>query len=48
MTVELFRDFWWLMFPLFGMVMAVCGMARDNAEADAILRNARDKLERKP
>jgi hypothetical protein len=48
MIVELFRDFWWLMFPLFGMVMAVWGMARDNAEQDAIVRNARDKLERKP
>jgi hypothetical protein len=48
MAVELFRDFWWLMFPLFGTVMAVWGMARDNAEHDAIVRNARDRLERKP
>jgi hypothetical protein len=47
MTVELFRDFWWLMFPLFGMVMAVWGMARDSAEQDLILRQAREKLERK-
>jgi hypothetical protein len=23
---EFFRDFWWLMFPLFGMLMAVMGM----------------------
>lgn len=22
---ELFRDFWWLMFPIFGMVMALTG-----------------------
>ena len=22
---ELFRDFWWLMFPIFGMVMAMSG-----------------------
>ena len=47
MTVELFRDFWWLMFPVFGMVMAILGMARDNAREDAILRQARDRLERK-
>ena len=47
MTVELFRDFWWLMFPAFGMVMAVWGMARDGAEREEILRQAREKLERK-
>jgi hypothetical protein len=47
MTVELFRDFWWLMFPVFGMVMAVWGMARDSAQHDAILRQARERLERK-
>jgi hypothetical protein len=28
MTEELFRDFWWLMFPLFGMVMCVIGATR--------------------
>jgi hypothetical protein len=47
MTVELFRDFWWLMFPMFGMVMAVWGMARDGAEREAVLRHARERLERK-
>lgn len=47
MTVELFRDFWWLMFPVFGMVMAVLGLARDNAYQDHVLRQAREKLERK-
>lgn len=47
MTVELFRDFWWLMFPVFGMVMAAWGMARDSAAQDAIIRDAREKLERK-
>ena len=46
MTEELFRDFWWLMFPIFGMVMAVLGMARDNAREDAVLRDARAKLGR--
>ena len=24
--LEFFRDFWWLMFPVFGMVLAVWGM----------------------
>jgi hypothetical protein len=47
MAVELFRDFWWLMFPVFGMVMAAWGMARDGAEQSRILRDAREKLERK-
>lgn len=26
MAVELFRDFWWLMFPIFGMGMGLWGM----------------------
>ncbi len=47
MTEELFRDFWWLMFPVFGMVMAILGMARDNAHEDRVLREARQRLERK-
>ena len=47
MAVELFRDFWWLMFPVFGMVMAVLGMARNDAYRDAVLRQARENLERK-
>jgi hypothetical protein len=46
MTVELFRDFWWLMFPVFGMVMAVWGMARDGAYQQHVIREAREKLER--
>lgn len=44
--MELFRDFWWLMFPFFGMVMAVLGMAQDNAQRDQVIGRARDKLER--
>lgn len=47
MTEELFRDFWWLMFPVFGMVMAILGLARDNANEDRVLREARQRLERK-
>ncbi|MBN8607870.1 MAG: hypothetical protein J0L81_13220 [Caulobacterales bacterium] len=46
--VELFRDFWWLMFPMFGMLMAVIHALKDNARQDAILRDARTQLERKP
>lgn len=45
--MELFRDFWWLMFPLFGMVMAILGVMRDNAFQDEVLGQARQKLERK-
>lgn len=47
MTVELFRDFWWLMFPVFGMVMAILGMVRDNDYQNHVIRQAREKLERK-
>lgn len=47
MTVELFRDFWWLMFPKFGMVMAIIGMSRDSAHDQYVIRQAREKLERK-
>lgn len=47
-AIELIRDYWWLMFPAFGMVMAVCGVARDSARDAAILRAARERLERNP
>jgi hypothetical protein len=45
---ELFRDFWWLMFPLFGMVIAAIGMAQDGARQNRIINNARRDLERNP
>jgi hypothetical protein len=48
MEVELFRDFWWLMFPIFGMVMAVCGMARDARAEDEVIARARRDLEQRP
>ncbi len=48
MFEDLFRDFWWLMFPIFGMVMAVLHAVRDNAHADRVLRDARNELERRP
>ncbi len=47
MSEELFRDFWWLMFPVFGMVMAILGMVRDNSFRDHVIRQARENLERK-
>lgn len=47
MTEELFRDFWWLMFPVFGMLMAILGMIRDNSYRDHVIRQARENLERK-
>lgn len=37
---ELFRDFWWLIFPLFGMLMAVWGMFSSERRA----RNAIDLI----
>ena len=46
--IELFRDFWWLMFPMFWMVIAVIDALEDNGRQDAILRDARTHLERKP
>lgn len=48
MSEELFRDFWWLMFPIFGMVMAVLCVNRDSARDERILREARNNLERRP
>lgn len=38
MTVDL--DFWWLIFPLFGIVMAIIGCARENSGDEAMLRDA--------
>ncbi|HYD71869.1 MAG TPA: hypothetical protein VEF55_01930 [Candidatus Binatia bacterium] len=30
---EFFRDFWWLMFPIFGMFLAAMGMFQDDAKS---------------
>jgi hypothetical protein len=46
MTEELFRDFWWLIFPLFGMVMAVASVVQENRRIDARIDRARRNLER--
>jgi hypothetical protein len=45
---ELFRDFWWLIFPMFGMVMALLCVTREGARDERILREARHNLERRP
>lgn len=45
-TVDLVRDFWWLIFPAFGMGMAIWGMASENAREAQTLREARERLER--
>lgn len=46
MSEELFRNFWWLMFPVFGMVFALFGVIQNNNREERILREAREKLER--
>jgi hypothetical protein len=35
---ETFRDFWWLMFPIFGMCLAVWGMIHTDRHSDNVLR----------
>ena len=47
MSEELFRDFWWLIFPIFGMVMAIIGATRNRSRQDQVIRQAREDLERK-
>ncbi len=34
---DLFRDYWWLIFPIFGMAMAIYGMAQDEQRTRARL-----------
>ncbi|MCR6643984.1 MAG: hypothetical protein NVV62_05400 [Terricaulis sp.] len=45
---ELFRDFWWLMFPLFGMVLAFRGQANEFARRERVLAEAERNLESRP
>jgi hypothetical protein len=35
---EFFRDFWWLMFPVFGMVIAVLGMFQAESRSRQVMR----------
>lgn len=42
---DLARDFWWLAFPLFGMVMAIWGLAQENQRIAADIRRWRRNLE---
>ncbi len=44
MSEELFRDFWWLIFPIFGMVMALIGALQNNTRIDDIHARARREL----
>lgn len=38
MSVEgLFRDFWWLIFPIFGMLMAVWGMIQSDNRSRQVI-----------
>ncbi|MGE0739894.1 MAG: hypothetical protein AB7O98_01020 [Hyphomonadaceae bacterium] len=48
MSEELFRDYWWLMFPVFGMIMAAWGMASEGRRENAKLRRWERDLERRP
>jgi len=47
MSEDLFRDFWWLVFPVFGMVMALFGVLQENRRIDQIHDRARRQLEGK-
>ena len=42
---DLFREFWWLMFPVFGMAIAVAEFLRDERRTDRIIAQARRGLE---
>lgn len=44
MSEELFRDFWWLIFPVFGMVMALIGLLREDRRISEIHERARRDL----
>lgn len=35
---EFFRDFWWLMFPVFGMVIALLGMVQTESRNQQVMR----------
>jgi len=45
---ELFRDFWWLMFPMAWMLIAIINAARGETADARVLRDARENLERNP
>lgn len=48
---ELFRDFWWLIFPIFGMFMSVRGMsdsARRSSNVIALIKTYTDQGKEPP
>lgn len=42
---DLFRDYWWLVFPLFGMVMAILGVTQEDRRIDTEIARYRRNLE---
>lgn len=42
---DVIADFWWLAFPIFGMVMAFWGMAQEDRRIDAEIDRMRRNLE---
>lgn len=44
MSEQLFRDFWWLIFPLVGLVVGAVGMLEDERGANAVINRARREL----
>lgn len=46
MTEELFRDFWWIIFPIFGMAMAWGGMASSERKSAKVLDLIRSYTDR--
>lgn len=46
MIEDVIRDFGWLMYPIFGIAIAIFGVMQGYARQDAVLRDARERLER--
>jgi len=44
---DLFRDFWWLLFPISWMVIAIINAAKDSSADERVLREAAENLERR-
>ncbi|MEZ5970326.1 MAG: hypothetical protein R3C31_00780 [Hyphomonadaceae bacterium] len=45
MTEELFRDYWWLMFPIFGMGMGLWGMVSSERRSRDVMNVIRSYVE---
>ncbi len=42
---ELFRDFWWLLFPIFGMSMGLIGMLQTESRNQQVMRLIKSYLD---